>query len=436
MSAKPFHVIIAGGGIGGLCLAQGLKQAGVSVAVYERDRTRTDRLQGFRIHIDPDGSRALHECLPPELFQAFDETCGTGTAGFNILDQRLETLLHIDLAGVVVADPVARHRSVSRLSLRQVLLDGLDDVVHFDKKFECYRETPDGRVVAHFEDGTSAIGDILVGADGGNSKVRAQLLPHADRVDTGIVGIAGKVPLTEENRAWLPRPLLDGLASVSAPKGRFMFCASMVHGKNGKPHGKLGGADMAETLHPGLLFDNLADYLFWAFSARRESYPRDVNLGELDTESLRQIVLGMVSDWHPEFHRLVRAADSSTITMIRIRTSVPVPAWPTRHITLLGDAIHSMTPYRGIGANVALRDAALLCRKLASAHRGETTVLDAIHDYESEMIVYGFDAVRTSRKAMEQAHADSRIGKAIAKVVFKTLNAAPRLKRRVFLGIR
>jgi 2-polyprenyl-6-methoxyphenol hydroxylase-like FAD-dependent oxidoreductase len=436
MSEKSFHVIIAGGGLGGLCLLQGLKKAGVSAAVYERDRTRTDRLQGYRIHIDPDGSRALHECLPPDLFAAFEATCGTGTRGFNIVSHRLETLLHIDLAGAVQNDPIARHRSVSRLTLRQVLLDGLDGMVHFDKKLERYEETPEGRVVAYFDDGSSAVGDILVGADGGNSRVRAQFLPHAERVDTGFVGIAGKVPLTDENRAWLPRPILDGLASVSAPKGRFMFCASMIYGKNGAANARIGGADLAETIHPGLLFDNATDYVFWAFSSRRASYPPEANLTDGDGEALRQVVLGMISDWHPQFNRLVRTADSSTITALRIRTSAPVPAWPTRNITLLGDAIHSMTPYRGIGANVALRDAALLGRNLAAAHRGEKTVLEAIHAYESEMLVYGFDAVRTSRKAMEQAHADSKIGKAIAKVVFKTLDAVPRLKRRVFLGTR
>jgi len=434
MSGPSFDVIIAGGGLGGLCLAQGLKKAGVSVAVYERDRTRTERLQGYRIHIDPNGSRALHECLPPALFAAFESTCGVGTRGFNIISHRLEELLHIDLAGVVVSDPIARHRSVSRITLRQVLLDGLEDVVHFDKKFERYEETSDGRVIAHFDDGSSAAGDVLVGADGGSSKVRAQFLPHAERLETGIVGIAGKVPLSEENRAWLPRPILDGMARVSAPKGRSMFCASMIHGKNGATPSQIGGADAAQALHPGLLFDNASDYVFWAFSARRESYPGDANLRDLDSECLRQVVLGMIADWHPQFHRLVRAADSSTIMTVRIRTSVPVSPWPTRNITLLGDAIHSMTPYRGIGANVALRDAALLCRNLAAAHCGERTVLDAIRTYEAEMLVYGFDAVRISRKAMEQAHAESKIGKAIAKVIFKTLNALPRLRRRVFLG--
>jgi 2-polyprenyl-6-methoxyphenol hydroxylase-like FAD-dependent oxidoreductase len=79
MNGRSFHVVIAGGGLGGLCLAQGLKKAGVSVAVYERDRTRTDRLQGYRIHIDPNGSRALYECLPANLFEAFDSTGGVGT---------------------------------------------------------------------------------------------------------------------------------------------------------------------------------------------------------------------------------------------------------------------------------------------------------------------------------------------------------------------
>lgn len=434
MNKRSFHVIIAGGGLGGLCLAQGLKKAGVSVSVYERDRTRTDRLQGYRIHIDPHGSRALHECLPGDLFQTFESTGGVATRGFNIVSHRLDELLHIDLAKFPIADPIARHRSVSRITLRQVLLSGLDGAVHFDKRFNRYEEMPEGKVVAHFDDGSSAIGDILVGADGGNSKVRAQFLPNAGRVDTGVVGIAGKVPLNDETRAWLPRPVLDGIMSVSAPKGQFMFCAAMIYPRRPADAGAIGGTDGAERLHPGLLFDNTQDYIFWAFSARRESYPREAELREGDGEALRQVVLAMIADWHPLFHRMVCAGDPSTIAALRIRTSVPVPPWPTRNITLLGDAIHSMTPYRGIGANVALRDAALLCRNLTAAQKGETSMLEAIHAYESEMRGYGFDAVRTSLKALEQAHRDSRVGQAIAKIVFKTLNRVPPLKRRVFLG--
>ena len=59
MEKQAFHVAIIGGGIGGLCLAQGLKKARISVAVYERDHSRTARLQGYRIHINPEGKSCI-----------------------------------------------------------------------------------------------------------------------------------------------------------------------------------------------------------------------------------------------------------------------------------------------------------------------------------------------------------------------------------------
>jgi 2-polyprenyl-6-methoxyphenol hydroxylase-like FAD-dependent oxidoreductase len=167
------HVVIIGGGIGGLTLAQGLKKSGVSVAVYERDRTPSDRVQGYRVHIDPAGSRALHECLPPELFEAFARTCGKPSQGIRFVTERMNVLLsfaRFDPPGA--GDAVALHRSVSRITLRQVLLSGLDEVVHFAKTFERYEELPTGRIVAHFADGTRAEGDVLVAADGGGSRVR------------------------------------------------------------------------------------------------------------------------------------------------------------------------------------------------------------------------------------------------------------------------
>jgi 2-polyprenyl-6-methoxyphenol hydroxylase-like FAD-dependent oxidoreductase len=52
------HVLIIGGGTGGMCLAHGLKRAGISVSVYERDRTRSDGLHGYRVGIDPTGNQA------------------------------------------------------------------------------------------------------------------------------------------------------------------------------------------------------------------------------------------------------------------------------------------------------------------------------------------------------------------------------------------
>jgi NAD(P)-binding Rossmann-like domain len=80
MRPTPLHVLIVGGGVGGLCLAQGLRRAGVSVAVYERDRSPGSRLEGFRLHINPAGARALRACLPPALWGTFIASAGRGRA--------------------------------------------------------------------------------------------------------------------------------------------------------------------------------------------------------------------------------------------------------------------------------------------------------------------------------------------------------------------
>lgn len=75
MTDAPFHVLIIGGGTGGMALAHGLKRAGISFAVYEREQTRSAGLHGYRVGINPDGSRALKYLLPPELFDTFRATC-------------------------------------------------------------------------------------------------------------------------------------------------------------------------------------------------------------------------------------------------------------------------------------------------------------------------------------------------------------------------
>src|SRR5262245_32637281 len=122
MADSSFEVVVIGGGIGGLCLAQGLKKAGVPVSVYERGRTPTSRLQGYRIHISPRGARSLRECLPGELWDAFAASCGTSPHSFRCITDRMEELLRIETPG---DDGHGRHYSASRGRLRQVLLAGL-----------------------------------------------------------------------------------------------------------------------------------------------------------------------------------------------------------------------------------------------------------------------------------------------------------------------
>src|SRR5262249_31682431 len=95
-TTSPLRVLVIGGGIGGLALAQGLRRAGVSAAVSERDRSLASRLQGSRVHISPGGSRALHECLPPHLFDAFDRTCGKPGRAIHFMTEHMKPLMSID----------------------------------------------------------------------------------------------------------------------------------------------------------------------------------------------------------------------------------------------------------------------------------------------------------------------------------------------------
>jgi salicylate hydroxylase len=433
---NPLHVVIIGGGIGGLALAQGLKKNGVSVAVYERDSTPTDRVQGYRVHINPTGSLALHECLPPDLFDAFTRTCGKPAQGIRFLTEQGRALLTIDALNAppgLRGEGVAQHRSVSRITLRQVLLSGLGDVVHFGKTFGHYEASANGRIVAYFEDGSTAEGDILVAADGGGSRVRRQFLPQAQRIDTGIVGIAGKVFLDDGSRRRISPEFLDSLTLVSGRGGYAFFVALQdIDGVAASGLDGIGGnADLAQA---GSHFDNAKSYLMWAFGAKRQKFGLADDVEDTPPEVLRAAVLRAMQErkWDERFATLVRMADAGTINALPIRTSVPVDPWPTQHVTLLGDAIHAMTPYRGIGANVALKDAMRLCRALTAASRGERPVLEAIHDYETAMIDYGFRAVRTSLHAMNQAIVDSRLKSMLSRTALRIFNRVPPLKKMMF----
>lgn len=217
------HVLIIGGGIGGLCLAQGLRRRGVSVAVCERDRTPDARLQGYRLSIEPPGSAALHDCLPPELWQILVATSGDQGERMGVFDEQLRQLMEED-AKPDRADPASGSHAVSRVTFRQVLLAGLDDAVHFGKEFHHHVPAGDGTVTAHFADGSSARGDLLVGADGARSRVRRQLLPDARRIDTPAIGVGGKLPLTRQTAQWLPDRIMATKNMVLPPRD-FLFTA-------------------------------------------------------------------------------------------------------------------------------------------------------------------------------------------------------------------
>jgi 2-polyprenyl-6-methoxyphenol hydroxylase-like FAD-dependent oxidoreductase len=425
------HVLVAGGGLGGLCLAQGLRKDGVSVAVYEKE-TSAETPQGYRIHINQAGSRALHACLPPALWDAFVATAGRPCAGLGFFTEQMRPLLSVEqrrLEGKPASapfDPVTSEHPASRVALRQVLLGGLGDVVHFGKEVVRYEAHPDS-VMAFFADGSSARGDVLVAADGVGSRVRRQYLSHARVVDTGIVAVGGQLPLDAASCAWLPEPFVTRLNNVLPPRGCGMFIAQYVR----KPERKAlenGTGPLAADLS----VDGLRDHVFWAFVAKRETYGAEADPRHVEGPRLHRTVLANIERWHPHLVRLVSDSDPSTVTALRVQSSEPIARWKTTRVTLLGDAIHAMTPLQGLGGNTAFRDAALLRRHLVQADRGQRELLAALEAYERAMIDYGFEAVGWSRKIGELAISDDGFGRAMFKTVLRVADGVPALKQRMF----
>jgi 2-polyprenyl-6-methoxyphenol hydroxylase-like FAD-dependent oxidoreductase len=228
---------------------------------------------------------------------------------------------------------------------------------------------------------------------------------------------------------------------VFAPKGygAIIHVMEFKWDHSGELKNNIGGND-AELIAkwPGLLFDNTRDYVNWGFSAATSRFPKDVV--ERRGEDLIRLVLDMTPDWHPNMRTLFRWADPTTCVPIAISTSVPVPQWQTTNVTLLGDAIHTMTAGRGVGANTALRDAAMLTRKLSQAAAGEKTLRQGVHEYEAKMIDYGFRAVLDSKK---QQNGDSplhrpvvgRVALAGLRIGMRAVNHLPPVKRKMTDGL-
>jgi len=363
------RVSIAGAGLGGLCLAQGLRGAGIEADVYERDPAITARFQGYRLVLNPTGFAALRACLPSRWHPLLDAIVDDTSVERLVLDPQLTRIgeLGPPRSGLVVDRHVLRH----------LLLTGLN--VDTGAALTGYDVLDGGQVAARFAHRGPATADLLVGADGVGSAVRSVLSPRTTPADTGVRFVIGRTPLTGEFAGLSP-----AYGGKIAGDGVSLLLGAMRF--------RVPPKEAAEELAPEVTLPDVRDYVRWAMILPPDGSP--------GASTPQEAALSRMRGWHPDLRALVAQADPDNSTLLSIRVVEPRERWAPGPVTLLGDAIHATSPTGGNGANTALRDADLLRRCLTEAAEGRQDLLGAVGDYERQMFAYGAEAVRHSLDAL------------------------------------
>ncbi|KAH7067730.1 hypothetical protein FB567DRAFT_254655 [Paraphoma chrysanthemicola] len=383
MTQKP--VLISGAGIAALLFARSLHRNNIPFLVFERDASIVFRAQGYRLRLSDSGLAAIESALGPEGFKKFYDACGkTGGAGFAAIDPLTGETLGGDHETVSNENLTSREGKIvgiSRGDMRSLFLEGFEDKVRWSSHIKGYETTSDG-VRAIFADGSkSEEGSLLVGGEGIKSAVARQLTKGAIKVyDLGSRGIHGQAPTTAF------KGLGEGvfrLVDESNPRGKVFIITNVRAQDKDNPDimfgWTLGGA-------PGVINAPNDDYTIIGKPAA-------------------DIAKDLTKHWHPRVKPLFDNMQESEAAFWKITCSDPkgVPEWPNEpRVTLIGDAVHSMTPAGGNGANTAVKDSALLGRLLAEAGGWREGLTK---EYEDEMRVYGSEAVKQSYE-----HAKSSFG--------------------------
>lgn len=315
------HVLIAGGGMGGLVAALALLKRGIDVDLYEQAPEL--RELGSGLWVSPNGARVLHGL---GLKEAID---GINTNA----NDRVVRLWDSGQSWSVYSKQTGTDHNlimVLRSEMHRVLVEAVQaikpDAFHLNAKVAGFTQDQ-ASVTVQFEDGRTATGTALVGADGLHSKVRAAAFGPSPGRFTNALAWRGLVPmeaLAEHHRLPVASTWLGPTAHVTSypvRKGKQEFVS----------------------------FSGQAETTDWTVESWSE-------MGSIE-ECMKDF-----AGWHQDIVDLVKNAQTLYKWGLFIRE--PLPQWSRGRVTLLGDACHSMVPYLGQGVNMAFEDAAVLARCL------------------------------------------------------------------------
>ncbi len=380
------HIAIIGGGIGGVALAVACLHRGIPFTIYERDASFDARAQGYGLTLQQ-ASKAIEELGIFSLTEGIISTRHLvhTTDGKVIGEWGMRKWMQSD-----AKPPKRTNIHIARQSLRAALLDQLGghDAVQWGHQLINFKQnTPHGIDLTFQVNGKTkhAKADIIVGADGIRSTVRNFLINEKNTPlrYLGCIVILGICPL--KNLQGLENDLLDG--------------ATVFQTANG-----------TERIY---MMPYSATAVMWQLSFPMAETAA-IKLSEQGEEALKTEACKRTK-WHAPIPQILAATDASMISGYPVydrEILTPRMLENAGAVTLIGDAAHPMSPFKGQGANQALLDALALaraiyvgCRPLSNRQKSgvRQSVLTA---FEKEMIPRSATKVKDSAAAAEFLHSD------------------------------
>ncbi|KAJ4411682.1 hypothetical protein N0V82_008957 [Gnomoniopsis sp. IMI 355080] len=375
------HVLIVGAGLSGLTLAQILRKNGVSYEVFERDVDADARAQGWAIALHGTVLRDLKEVMPEDIgpIEQTNHLIPLDLpAQFVFYDKKRPGLRE-----GVNDDETGQILRANRQRLRDYLRRFIP--VQYNKRVVRVEEAA-GKVTVFFEKGGSATGDIVIGAEGTQSAVRNHILHNKDVMQGIPTGsLVGEVELTGDD---FKQQLELGHSAYIVMTGADNHAVIFAALNKVSPDGKTGYYYF--ILH---WFDEAAARSgpgnpFWTLTATKEqlaAFAREHT--RMLPERLRSLVDKVPVDGY------------KTSAIILRRVELTAEQLPPGRVMVMGDAAHSMTPFRGEAGVCALQDAVNLGRTLTQIANEQLKGADfvaAMTKYRDDMLARGALAAERS----------------------------------------